>query len=160
MGEYLITDLASQISFAAGGVVSGSLTIKAPEDAEYYILIEQYTSALAFLPGTREYLYQAVVGGTAEGSTVNYTTYELDEDEEKDVDFGLTLAYTNCYLYLFLKKMAGATPDPDTDETVDYATVTLNPVVEEVPALDINSLIMMIIPVMMIAMVIPIALKD
>lgn len=158
MGDNLSTDLASAISFSAGGLVSGALTMKAPEDGTYYVLVEQYTSALAFLPGTRSYLYQAVADGTGVNSTVNYTTYELVEDEEEDVNFNLTLAYTDCYLYLFLKKMAGDTPAPDTDDTVDYVAVALSAPVAPVTTaeLDISSImnmmIMLVVVVMMMKM--------
>lgn len=160
MGDYLTTDLPSSKSFSAGGLVSGSLTIKAPEAATYYVLVEQYSSALAFLPGTRSYLYQAVAGGVGVNSTVNHSPYALAVDEEEDVDFNLTLGYTDCYLYLFLKKMAGATPDPDSDDTVDYAVVALS--APTVPAavtpaqLDISSImnmmIMLVVVVMMMKM--------
>jgi len=153
MSNELTSDLASAISFAAGGLIPGTLTIVAPEDGDYYVLIEQYTSALALIPGTREYLHQAVAGGTAVGSTTLTTIYELDEDEEQEVDINLTIAYTDCYLYLFLKRMAGAVPAPDTDDTVVFVVVSLSAASGEVPAeLDMTSLMNLMITMMIVVM--------
>lgn len=147
MGDNLSSDLASAIDFLAGGLVSGVLAIKAPEEATYYVLIEQYTAALAFLPGTRSYLYQPN-GGTGVNDPTNFTIYELEEDEEKAINFNLALTYTDCYLYLFLKKMAGVVPAPDTDDTVDHVVVALNAPAAEA-GLDLSLIMSMMVVVMM-----------
>ena len=107
MGAYLSTDIVSPKVVAAGGQLAGGFTFKAPAAGFFYLTVEQYTSALAFIPGSRAYLYRAVAGGTFVNSTVNYTVLApVIADAEEDISAVLTLPNTDCYLYVFLKQIA------------------------------------------------------
>ena len=107
MGLYLTTDIITPQVVAAGGVLSGNFTTTSPGAGRYYAVMEQYSSALIAIPGSRAYLYQAVIGGRYVSSTVNYTvvtSVAVGETGLGAVD--LTLPNTNCYVYVFLKRIA------------------------------------------------------
>lgn len=107
MGDYLSTTITSPQVIAAGGVLTGTLETKSPSAGNFYMLMEQYTAELVFIPGSRAYLYQAVAGGTFVNNTIQHTTRtRAAAGVEEDVAVLLTVPNTNCYLYLFLKKRA------------------------------------------------------
>jgi len=105
MGDYLSTTITSPQVVAAGGVLTGNLTTKSPSAGNFYMLMEQYTAELAFIPGSRAYLYQAVASGAFVNSTVQYTTRtRAAAGIEETVGVSLTVPNSDCYLYLFLKQ--------------------------------------------------------
>lgn len=106
MGANLSTDIISPQVVAAGGVLTGGLTVTAPAAGNFYLTVEQYTSALALIPGSRAYLYQAAVGGGYVNSTVNYTVLSpVAAGELSTIAAALTLPNSDCYLYVFLKRI-------------------------------------------------------
>jgi len=108
MGEYLSTDIASPQVVAVGGQLTGNFATKAPTAGFFYLLVEQYTSALVLIPGSRAFLYQPVVGGPFINSTVNYAMLTaLVAGEEDAIPAVLTLPNTDCLLYVSLKEIAG-----------------------------------------------------
>ena len=107
MGEYLTTTITSPHVVAEGGVVTGGLHTKSPGAGNFYMLMEQYTAELAFMPGSRAFLYQAVAGGNFVNSTIRHTTRtRAAVGVEEDITVELTVPNTDCYLYLYLKKRA------------------------------------------------------
>lgn len=160
MGDYLSSNLSTPLEFAAGGMIPGSVAIVSPEHDDYYLLVEQYSSELAFLPGTRSYFYQSVVGGTAVNSTVDHTEYHLNEGEEESVLFNLTLTYTDCYLYIFLKKMAGDDPAPDTDDTIDFVVVALESPSAAIIGYDLGTIMSVMVTMMVVVMMMKMAISS
>ncbi len=107
MGDYLSTTITSPQVKAVGDLLTGALVVTSPSAGNFYLLVEQYTSELTFIPGSREYLHQAVAGGNYVGSTVQRTTRtRAAAGVEEDVAMSLTLLNTNCYLYVYLKQRA------------------------------------------------------
>lgn len=107
MGAYLSTTITSPQVMDAGGVLTGNLATKSPSAGNFYLLMEQYTDALAYIPGSRAYLYQAVAGGSYVNSTALVTTRtRAAAGIEEAVAVVLTLPNTDCYLYIFLKQRA------------------------------------------------------
>lgn len=107
MGEYMSTTITSPQVIAAGGLLVGDFTVKSPHAGHFYGMMEQYTSELVFIPGSRAYLYQAVIGDPYVNDTVHYTVVSPEAaDEEATGSLELTLPNTDCYTYLFLKEIA------------------------------------------------------
>ena len=70
-------------------------------------MMEQYTTALALIPGSRAYLYQAVAGGIYVNNTTLYTSrHRAAAGVEEAVAATLTVPNSDCYLYVFLKQRA------------------------------------------------------
>lgn len=109
MGVYLSTTIVSPQTIATGGVLTGALTTTSPSAGNFYLLMEQYTSALAYIPSSRAYLYQAVAGGTYVNSTTLYTSRaRAAAGVAEDVAASLTLPNSDCLLYVFLKQRASS----------------------------------------------------
>jgi len=109
MGLYLTTLITSPQIVVAGGLVSGSLTATSPSPGNFYMLMEQYTAALALIPGSHAYLYQAVVGGAYTNNTTHHTTrHRLAAGVVEEATVSLTVPNSDCLLYLFLKKRASS----------------------------------------------------
>jgi len=109
MGAYLSTTITSPQVVAVGGVLTGDLVTTSPSAGNFYLLMEQYTSALAFIPGSRAYLYQAVVGGVYVNNTTLYTSRaRAAAGVQENITASLTVPNSDCYLYLFLKKRAAS----------------------------------------------------
>ncbi len=107
MGEYLTTTIPSPQTIVAEAVLTGALVTKSPSAGNFYLLMEQYTSALVFIPGSRAYLHQAVSGGVYVNDTTLYTSrHRVATDVEEEVDVSLTLPNSDCLLYIFLKQRA------------------------------------------------------
>jgi len=107
MGDYLSTDIASPQAAVVGEVLAGNLTLTSPSAGNFYLLMEQYTSALVLIPGSRAYLHQAVAGGAFVNSTTLYTMWTpVAAGVVATEAVALTLPNTDCYLYLFLKQRA------------------------------------------------------
>jgi len=105
MGEYLTTTITSPQVIAAGGVLAGALKAKSPSAGNFYMLMEQYNAQLAYIPGSRAYLYQAAAGGSYVNNTTQHTTRTRAAGGiEEDITVALTVPNTDCYLYVFLKK--------------------------------------------------------
>lgn len=203
MGAYLSTNITSPQTLAAGGSLTGGVTVTLPAVGSYYVIAEQYSSALAFIPGSRSYLHQAVAGGAYANVTTNYSVWTRTAavDPSGAITAALILPNTDCYLYLFLKQItsvitAGAfvvgttykiltigttdftlvgaasntvgeifvatgvgagtgtvctTPNPDTDDTIDYAVVTLQSSAV-VPSIDMTELVNLMITMMIVGM--------
>lgn len=107
MGDYLSTDIISPQVVAAEGVLTGNLTITSPSAGNFYLLMEQYTSALVLIPGSRAYLYQEIAGGIYVNHTTLYTSrHRAAADVVEAVAVALTMPNSDCLLYLFLKQRA------------------------------------------------------
>jgi len=107
MGEYLSTSITSPQVVAAGGVIAGPVTAKAPEPGYYYAIVEQYTKGLVYIPGSRSFLYQATPGGPYVNSTIHFTVvHALAAEEEGLGTVEITVPNTDCYLYIFLKRIS------------------------------------------------------
>ncbi len=107
MGDYLSTTITSPQVVAEGGILAGALVVTSPSAGNFYLLMEQYTSALVLIPGSRAYLYQAVVGGGYVNNTTLYTSrLRAAAGVEEEVDVSLTLPNSDCLLYIFLKQRA------------------------------------------------------
>ncbi len=204
MGVYLSTTITSPQVVAVGGVITGALTVTSPSAGNFYLMMEQYTSALAFIPGSRSFLHQAAAGGDYVNSTTLVTTRtRAVAGVIEAITASLTVPNTDCYLYVFLKQrttsvVAGAfvagtvyeimsigttdftligaaantvgltfaatgvgagtgtaavLPDPDTDDAVDYAVITLQSTTPDTTTtIDNNTLITPIISIMIVMM--------
>lgn len=109
MGDYLSTTITSPQVKAVGETVAGALEVTPPSAGNFYLLVEQYSSVLAFIPGSRAYLHQAVAGGDFVNSTTLYTTLvRVAADVAEDITALITLLSTECYLYIFLKQRASS----------------------------------------------------
>lgn len=107
MGDYLSTTIISPQVVAAGGIVAGDLAVISPSAGNFYLLMEQYTAELVFIPGSRAYLYQAVAGGVYVNNTTLYTSrHRAAAGIEEAVTASLTVPNTDCLLYIFLKQRA------------------------------------------------------
>lgn len=106
MGAFLSTTLASQQVVAAGGVLSGDFKITSPGPGHYYGILEQYTSALAPIPGSRSYFHYSVALAKWVNSTTDFSVVISTVAGEEGLGAAeLTLPNTNCYLYVFLKRI-------------------------------------------------------
>ena len=109
MGEYLSTTITSPQVVAAGGVITGGLTVTPPTAGNFYLLMQQYTAEHVFIPGSRAYLYQAVAGGNFVNNTTRHTTRtRAAAGVAENITVELTVPNTDCYLYLFLKQRASS----------------------------------------------------
>jgi len=107
MGDYLSTTITSPQVVAVGGVLAGNLTVTSPSAGNFYLVMEQYTAALALIPGSRAYLYQAVADGVYVNNTTLYTSrHRAAAGVEEAVAVSLTVLNTDCYLHVFLKRRA------------------------------------------------------
>ncbi len=107
MGDYLSTTIASPQVKAVGETVAGALKVTSPSAGNFYLLMEQYTGALVFIPGSRAYLYQAVVDGNFVNNTTLYTSrHRAAAGVAENIRASITLLNTECYLYIFLKQRA------------------------------------------------------
>ncbi len=107
MGDYLSTTLTSPQTIAVGGVLTVPLVVTSPSAGNFYLLMEQYTSALVLIPGSRAYLYQAVAAGIYVNNTTLYTSHHrAAAGVEEDVSASLTVLNSDCLLYVFLKQRA------------------------------------------------------
>ena len=106
MGAYLSTAIASPQVVAAGGIVAGTLTVTSPSAGNFYMLMEQYTSALVFIPGSRSYLHLDSGGVYVNSTTLVTTRTRAAADVEEVATVSLTIPNTNCLLYIFLKQRA------------------------------------------------------
>ena len=105
MGEYLSTTITSPQVIAVGGTLAGDFTVTAPAPGNFYLLVEQYSAALAFLPGSRAYLRQLLPNWV--NSTSLYTNFVLvAAGATLTASMALTVPNTDCYQYLFLKQRA------------------------------------------------------
>ena len=134
MGLYLSTDITSPQAVAAGGQLTGGLTLTPPAAGNYYMLMEQYSAELALIPGSRAYLYQAAIGGAFVNNTTQRTNRaRVAAGVAEDIAVALTLPNTNCYTYIFLKRrvaaatagafVVGATYEIMTVGTTDFTLV-------------------------------------
>lgn len=106
MGAFLSTTLASQQGVAAGGVLSGDFTLTSPGAGHYYGVIEQYTSGLVLIPGSRSYFHYSTTLGKWVNSTTDFSVVTSTVAGETGLGAAeLTLLNTNCYLYVFLKRI-------------------------------------------------------
>lgn len=203
MGLYLSTDITSPQIVVAGGQLTGNLVFTAPAPGYYYLVAEQYTGELVFVPGSRSFLRQAVAGGTFTNSTIGYTVLApVVTGEETTIPVLLTLPYTDNYLYMFLKRIstiipagsfivgntykilsigttdftligavtntvglefiatgigvgtgtACVTPDPNTDDTIDYVVVTIQSAAPSVGGINMGELMNLMITMMIVVM--------
>ena len=111
MGDYLSTTITSPQVVAEGGVLSGTLTVKSPSAGNFYLLVEQYTSALVFIPGSRAYLHMVGAwpgAGFFVNDTTLYTSWHFAATgvEVELFPVTLTLPNSDCLLYVFLKHRA------------------------------------------------------
>ena len=106
MGEYLSTTITSPQVVAAGGVLAGDFAVTAPSAGNYYLLMEQYTAAPVFIPGSRAYLNQLLPNWV--NSTTLYTNLALAAAAIATGSMALTLPNTDCLLYLYLKRRAAS----------------------------------------------------
>ncbi len=107
MGDNLSTTITSPQTIVAEAVLTGSLVAISPSAGNFYLLMEQYTAELVFIPGSRAYLYQEVAGGLYVNNTTLYTSrHRVAADVEEEVDVSLTLPNSDCLLYIYLKKRA------------------------------------------------------
>ncbi len=107
MGEYLSTDITSPHVVAVGGVITGGLTVTPPAAGDYYLLMEQYSAELAFIPGSRAFLYRALVGGNYVNNTFRHTNqHRVATGVAEDITVELTVPNTDCFLHMFLKRRA------------------------------------------------------
>ena len=105
MGSYLSTTITSPQVVAAGGILAGVLEVTSPSAGNFYLLMEQYSAELAFIPGSRAYLYRAVVAGNFVNSTILYSTLTpVAAGEVAAIPASLILPNSDCYLYVFLKR--------------------------------------------------------
>jgi len=112
MGLYLTTDIVSPQIKAVGGLLTGNLTFKAPAPGNFYLIMEQYSNALAFIPGSRAFLeLPLIVGSPYINSTVDFSVLTpVVAGEQATIPVGLTLPNTDCLLYLFVKEIASVIP--------------------------------------------------
>ncbi len=103
MGDQLSTTIASPVTVVAGGIVSGDVEVTSPGAGNFYLLMEQYTAELAFIPGSRAYLYQAGTGPFVNNTSLSTTRTRAGIVVE-DITIELTVPNTDCLLYLFLKR--------------------------------------------------------
>ena len=109
MGDYLSTTIVSPRDAEVGDVLTGALQTTSPSAGNFYLLMEQFTSELVFIPGSRAYLHQAVVGGDYVNSTTLYTSRaRAAAGVVEDITALLTLLNTDCLLYIYLKKRAAS----------------------------------------------------
>ncbi len=109
MANELTTTITSPQVVAQGGVLVGAIKTTSPSAGNFYVLMEQYTAALVFIPGSRAYLYQAAAGGVYVNNTTLYTSRARGAvGVEEDVSISLTLLNTDCLLYIFLKQRASS----------------------------------------------------
>ena len=107
MGEYLSTNIISPQIVAVGGIITGGLTVTPPAAGDYYLLMEQYSAELAFIPGSRAFLYRALVGGNYVNSTFQHTNQNrVAAGVAEDITVELTVPNTDCFLHMFLKRRA------------------------------------------------------
>ncbi len=107
MGLYLSTTITSPQTIVAAGILTGDFTVTSPSAGNFYLLMEQYTSELALIPGSRAYLYQAVAGGVYVNSTTLYTSRaRAAAGVVEAVSVSLTVPNSDCLLYIFLKQRA------------------------------------------------------
>ena len=107
MGDYLLTDITSPQIVAVGGIITGGLTVTPPAAGDYYLLMEQYSTELVFIPGSRAFLYRALVGGNYVNSSFLHTNHHrAAADVAEDITVELTVPNTDCYLDVFLKQRA------------------------------------------------------
>ena len=110
MGQYLTTEITSPQIVAQGGVLSGAVATVAPAAGYYYCIMEQYNAQLTAIPGSRQFLYQSVVGGSFINSTTNFTVIIPTAAGQAGLgQIALTLPNSDCYTYLFLKEITAAT---------------------------------------------------
>lgn len=109
MGAYLSTTTTSPQIVAAGGDVAVALAVISPSAGNFYLYMEQYTAALALIPGSGAYLFQAAVGGAYVNSAIQVTTRtRAAAGVTEAVAATLTVINTDCYTYLYLMQR-GAT---------------------------------------------------
>ncbi len=107
MGDYLSTDITSPQVVAVGGIITGGLTVTPPAAGDYYMLMEQYSAELVFIPGSRAFLYRALVGGNYVNSTFQHTNQNrVAAGVAEDITVELTVPNTDCFLHMFLKRRA------------------------------------------------------
>jgi len=109
MGDYLSTTITSPQVVAAGGLLAGDFTITSPSAGNFYLLMEQYTAALVFIPGSRAYLYRAVGAVDFINHTVLCSTWSpVAAGVVSTEPMSLVLPNTDCLLYLLLKRRASS----------------------------------------------------
>jgi len=106
MGNYLSTTITSPQVVVVGGVLTGPLTLAPPSAGNFYMLMEQYTAELVFIPGSRYYLYQAGAGAFVNSTTQRTTRTRAAAGVSEAITATLTVQNSDCYLYLFLKRRA------------------------------------------------------
>ncbi len=111
MGLYLSTDITGTQTIAAGGTLIGNLVTNSPSGGYFYLAVEQFTSTLVPIPGSRAFLYQAVEGGPFINSTVNYSVdVDTGAGTERTKPMALTVLNTDCYQHVFMKKITSVVP--------------------------------------------------
>ena len=107
MGDNLSTDITSPQTVAVGAVITGNITATSPSAGNFYLMIEQFTTALVAIPGSRAYLYQEIEGEAYVNNTSLYTSrHRTAADVEETAPVSLTVLNTDCLLYIFLKQRA------------------------------------------------------
>ena len=128
MGVNLTTTIVSPVIVAAGGQVTGNLTVTSPGAGNFYLMMEQYTGDLTAIPGSRAYLDQAIAGGSYVNSTTLVTTRtRAAAGVIEAVAAVLTVQNTNCYTYIYLMQrtsnvVAGAFAIGTTYEIMSVGT--------------------------------------
>ncbi len=109
MADELTTTITSPQVKAVGETLAGALVITSPSAGNFYALIEQYTSELVFIPGSRAFLYRAGATGDFVNNTTLYSNWALAAvGVVENITVLLTLLNTDCLLYIFLKERAAS----------------------------------------------------
>jgi len=109
MGAYLSTTVTSPQTIVAGALLAGDFTITSPSAGNFYLLMEQYTAALVFIPSSRAYLYRSVTGVNFVNHTVLYSTWSPAAAGVVITEpMSLLLPNSDCLLYLSLKQRASS----------------------------------------------------
>jgi len=104
VADELTTTIISPQVVAAGGVLAGALQSTSPGAGNFYLLMEQYSDELAFIPGSRAYLHQEATGVYINSTTLYTTRTWAAIGVVEDVTVLLTLPNSDCLLYIFLKE--------------------------------------------------------
>ncbi len=153
MGTNLSLDLGSLVNYVAGEILECKITLKATEDGTYYLIGALYTANLEYISGSLFGALKVAGEAYAINSTVETSTWDLEEDDEEEQDCKFTLNRTNTILGLFLYRLENEVPSFDDDTLVDSITVSLVGTAVEAPGgFDISALMMMMVVVGMMGM--------
>ena len=153
MADELTWNMPGTMEYTALGTIVNTISIVAPSDDRFYIKGGLYVGAI-LVAGTEFFLVEDSTGAIVlVGVEADATEWVLVADDEVNRIGNLVLPQSDVTLILSLFKEDGVVIDADEDTLVDRVAVILT--APEVPSVgfDMNSMMAMILPIMMLGLI-------